>query len=197
MGKHSLAALEAASGGPISYMESMSNMGHSAVIGAILMFITIWATYQTLVPGAMADEDDEDEIDSPSELILSSSNVMFICFGMTAVMTVVNNNLARAFTIGATIAMIRFKIKLNAKAINMGLFYGALIGMACGVGQTQLAWVAVLFFGVSQMITVTLARLGDKAKRALIVRRGNLRSMKNDPLPATPLAAQSPVDQND
>ena len=68
-------------------------------------------------------------------MVLGSANVLFLCFGMTGIMILVNNNLARAFAIGAAIAVIRFRIKFDGKGLGSSLFFGVLVGMACGVGQ--------------------------------------------------------------
>ena len=101
--------------------------------------------------------------------------------------------------------MIRFKIKLNSKAINMGLFYGALVGMSCGVDQSKLGYVAVFFFGMFQLCVVGIAKLGDRAKVALNRKKIANRKSAADamiitkamtqPRPgAAPNATQAPLD---
>ncbi len=201
----SLAAMEAAAGLPITFQEAIVDMGHSALLGAVLMLITVWASYQAVAPAASTAVIPGEEPESPAELVLSSANVMFICFGMTAVMQLVNNNLARAFTIGAAIALIRFKIKMNSKAINMGLFYGAVVGMACGVDAAVLGYVAVGFFGLLQVFTLLLSKAVDKATRSATARAQAPQqitvtstvvaaaSLSTQVLPSTPQVAQAPV----
>ena len=161
------------------------------------MLITVLATHNTVItPTASTAVIPGEEPDSPAELVLSSANVMFICFGMTAVMQLVNNNLARAFTIGAAIALIRFKIKMNSKAVNMGLFYGAVVGMACGVDQVILGYAAVVFFGALQFMVITTARVVDKAtrkNRPTALTSLLLAPTPAAPLPAAPQVAQAPV----
>jgi hypothetical protein len=193
--KPSLAAMEAAASLPISFNEALVDMGHSALLGAALMLITVWASYQTVAPAASTAVVPGEEPDSPAELVLSSANVMFICFGMTAVMQLVNNNLARAFTIGAAIALIRFKIKMNSKAVNMGLFYGSVVGMACGVDQAVLGYVAVAFFGVMQLTVLITAKGVEKAtsKRTAVTRSQLITQQASMPIIASTMARPLPV----
>lgn len=208
MSPSSLAAMEGAASLPISFQEAIVDMGHSALLGAALMLITVWASYQSVAPATSTAVIPPEEIETPAELVLSSANVMFICFGMTAVMQLVNNNLARAFTIGAAIALIRFKIKMNSKAINMGLFYGAVVGMACGVDAAVLGYVAVGFFGLLQVFTLLMSKAVDKATRKSqpVVARAQLTqqttvtntvvaasALSTQSLPATPQVAQAPL----
>ncbi len=207
--KHSLAAMEAAAGLPITFQEAIVDMGHSALLGAVLMLITVWASYQAVAPAASTAVIPGEEPETPAELVMSSANVMFLCFGMTAVMQLVNNNLARAFTIGAAIALIRFKIKMNSKAINMGLFYGAVVGMACGVDAAILGYVAVGFFGLLQLATLLLSKAVHKAtsKRKLLASNSQIIGQQASAsiitttvtntlassLPAAPQATQAPI----
>ncbi len=196
MSPSSLAAMEAAAGLPITFQEAIVDMGHSALLGAVLMLITVWASYQAVAPAASTAVVPGEEPESPAELVMSSANVMFICFGMTAVMQLVNNNLARAFTIGAAIALIRFKIKMNSKAINMGLFYGAVVGMACGVDAAILGYVATGFFGVLQLMTLLISKAVDKATRSSNPRAQATQQISVTStvvLPATPQVAQAPL----
>ncbi len=96
------------------------------------------------------------------ELILGSANVLFLCFGMTGIMILVNNNLARAFAIGAAVAMVRFRIKFDAQGLGSTLFFGVLVGMACGVGQPLTAFVITVAYGILQMIVIFLMNVSDK-----------------------------------
>ncbi|MCM2323160.1 MAG: hypothetical protein NDJ90_07835 [Oligoflexia bacterium] len=80
--------------------------------------------------------------------LLASASVLFVCVGMTSVMILVNDNLARAFAIGAAIALIRFRVKMAGKFIGVGLFYAVLTGMACGLDRVDIAWSLALLFGI-------------------------------------------------
>ena len=42
--------------------------------------------------------------------------------------------------IGAAMALIRFRIKVDTKTVNMGLFYRLLTGMAVGIDQVPIAY---------------------------------------------------------
>src|SRR3954468_11486792 len=83
----------------ISIPQELEYMGHSAIIGGMLMAFLYFA----LVKNKKGAKDVV-----PSEVLVAASNVLFMGFGMTGVMILVNNNLARAFAMGAAIALIRF-----------------------------------------------------------------------------------------
>jgi hypothetical protein len=92
-------------------------------------------------------------------MLYDSSNVLYLCVGMTSVMLLVNNNLARAFAIGAAIALVRFRIKVDSKNFGMCLFFGVVVGMACGVDQVPLAYALVGVFGMMQGLILILAKI--------------------------------------
>ncbi len=149
--------------GDISLLRAMQLLVHSVGLGLILMLLTAWGTGQVArrFPG-----ETEEKISS-AEIILGSANVLFLCFGMSGVMLLVNNNLARAFAIGAAIALVRFRIKVNAKTLSMALFYGVLVGMACGVDQVEIAWGITLAFGLLEALVIGIASLVDRHPKAL------------------------------
>lgn len=196
-----VAQMEAAASGPaMDFSLALVSMGHAALLGAALMLMTVWSTYQTVAPAASGAADSESEgVETPAELILASANVLFLCFGMTAVMLLVNNNLARAFAIGAAIALVRFRIKVNSKALSMGLFYGVLTGMACGVGQVYIGYTIVAFFALLQLVVLGLVKMSTKKAKpqqlqiadsansnAVVAAALNLKQ----PLPAAPATTQ-------
>jgi len=96
------------------------------------------------------------------ELIVGSANVLFLCFGMTGIMILVNNNLARAFAIGAAIAVVRFRIKFDSQGLAASLFFGVLVGMACGVGQLMTAALITIAFCLLQIVIVSLMNYSQK-----------------------------------
>ena len=57
------------------------------------------------------------------ELILGTVNILYLCTGMTSVMILVNNNLARALCYWATVALIRFRIKLARNMSNSNVLF--------------------------------------------------------------------------
>ncbi len=128
--------------------------GHALLIGSLLMALTWWVT-KKIGNGSLA----KDRLTSESEIIITASNVLFLCVGMTAVMILVNDNLARAFAIGAAIALVRFRIKVAGKFPGMALFYGVLTGMACGVNRADLAWGVTIIFGVILCGVVTVREM--------------------------------------
>lgn len=99
---------------------------------------------------------------SYAELLLGSANVLFLCFGMTGIMILVNNNLARAFAIGAAIAVVRFRIKFNSQGSM--LFFGVLVGMACGVGQIETAVGITVAYGILQGVVIVLMTMASKSE---------------------------------
>lgn len=107
-------------------------------------------------------EPEQEEIPKVSyaELLLGSANVLFLCFGMTGIMILVNNNLARAFAIGAAIAVVRFRIKFNSQGSM--LFFGVLVGMACGVGQIATAVGVTVAYAILQAVVIVLMSIAAK-----------------------------------
>lgn len=114
-------------------------IGHSFLVGLALM------TFAFL--GIRSQSEPEYD---PREAIVQSAQVLLICIGMTAVMILINDNLARALAVGATIALIRFRVKVDKGGFSMAVFYGVIAGTACGVNQRKLAWVICICFGALQ-----------------------------------------------
>ncbi len=81
-------------------------------------------------------------------------------------MILVNDSLARAFAIGAAIALVRFRIKVAGKFLSAALFYGVLAGMACGVSRVDLAWLLTVVFCVSLFAVFQLRRYAARKAAA-------------------------------
>jgi hypothetical protein len=113
---------------------------HAVLNGAVLMFLC-WRMSQAV-------KTDSGKRKKEADFITSSANVLFLCVGMTAVMILVNDNIARAFAIGAAVALVRFRIKMAGKFLGAALFYAVLVGMACGVSRVDLAWAVTLVFAM-------------------------------------------------
>jgi hypothetical protein len=139
---------------PVS--QELEFLAHSALIGAVLMLLLVWTSQNSKKDGKAM---------SSSEVLLNASNVLFLSFGMTGVMLLVNNNLARAFAIGAAIALVRFRVKFDSKSVGMSLFYALLTGMACGVGEVSTAYSIVAFYGVLQFCVVNAAKALDSREK--------------------------------
>ena len=116
---------------------------------------------QTTTPPA-ADTETPAQALSYAELILGSANVLFLCFGMTGMMILVNNNLARAFAIAAAIAVVRFRIKMDSQGLSTALFFGVLVGMACGVGQVVTGGIMTVAYGILQMVVVFMMKASHR-----------------------------------
>jgi hypothetical protein len=166
----------------VSVMTSVEALANSAALGMVLLCLTVWASNSSsndrLGPG-------ESRL-SPADIIINSSNVLFICFGMTGMLLLVNNNIARAFAIAAAIALVRFKIKVDSKIMSMSLFYAVLTGMACGVGYSFIGYILVAFFGILQFIVISAVRAANaKAIKAQL----------NNPTPQISLSSNEPITQ--
>ncbi|MDC0253531.1 hypothetical protein OAK75_01435 [Bacteriovoracales bacterium] len=119
---------------------------HSFAIGASLCIVTYF-TSRSLLKDAKGPSEEK------IELILGTVNIMYLCTGMTSVMILVNNNLARAFAIGAAIALIRFRIKLSRNMSNSNVLFSIVCGIACGLNEVGLAWLST---GAYFLITILL-----------------------------------------
>ena len=153
---------------------------NSIALGIILVIATFYEVKYLSESAALdmvldGDEDDDDDKDgSPEsikpkpikkkkttnlEIFLGASNLLFLCVGLTGIMLLVNNNLARAFAIAAALALTRFRIKLDQKSVNASLLFAILIGMACGLGEERLAWMAAGIYIVLFIILFIVVRI--------------------------------------
>jgi len=156
---------KATEGLQVSYnvSELITLLGHSTLIGIILCFITYFSSRKYLDPRKDLDK-------QKTALVLGTTNILYLCTGLTAVMILVNNNLARAFSIGAAIALVRFRIKLGKKGAAANILFGIIGGIACGLNEVTLAWLITLLYlfislGVNLMTrnakSLPLEDLGD------------------------------------
>lgn len=144
----------------VSLLHAAYLFGHSILNGAILMYLTWWVNAgggAVVARGAKDAKDSKGYKDKDADVLNGAANVLFLCVGMTAVMILVNDNIARAFAVGAAVALVRFRIKVAGKFLSMALFYAVLIGMACGVSRVDLAWGVTVAFGLI-LYAVTLLR---------------------------------------
>jgi|GEM_PF-5430985 len=146
----------------------------SIALGIVLMILAVWSSKKignklTSNQSALKETGKYEKSLSVSyaELVLGSANVLFLCLGMTGIMILVNNNLARAFAIGAAIAIIRFRVKFDDKGLGSTLFFGVLVGMACGVGQIQIAIVITAAYGILQAIIIMLIGFETPAEKLI------------------------------
>jgi hypothetical protein len=153
---------------------------NSIGLGIILVIATFYEVkYLSEYAGldTAMDDDDDDKAESAGspesikpkpakkkavsnlEIFLGAANLLFLCVGLTGIMLLVNNNLARAFAIAAALALTRFRIKLDQKSVNASLLFAILIGMACGLGEERLAWMATGIYIVLFIILFIVVRL--------------------------------------
>ncbi len=158
---------------PPNSEESIRILSHAIGLGIVLMMVSaagIFFTTPRKVPAGPSDtalESDATNASTPQlptagEMVLNAANVLYLCIGMAGMMLLVSNNIARAFAIGAAIALIRFRIKVDSKSFGMCLFYGVLVGMACGVNQITVAYATTAVFTALQVIVLSLSRLADR-----------------------------------
>ncbi|MCM2277322.1 MAG: hypothetical protein NDJ89_04545 [Oligoflexia bacterium] len=152
-----LGQLTAASGGQeLPLLRSFALLLHASAIGFYLLALEWRVSRRTA--GAIA---------RGSSPLLASASVLFVCVGMASVMILVNDNLARAFAVGAAIALIRFRVKMVGKFLGIALLYAVITGMACGLSRVDIAWAVALLFGI-----LLFAVLGIDAR----IRRRELRA---------------------
>jgi len=134
---------------PLDLWNVMVLFGNSILLGLALTWVTYLVVRQT-----EDDEDDEDGPLSPKDrykLFLGASNILFMCVGLTGVMLLVGNNLARAFAIGAALALSRFRVKISKKSTGTHLMFGIIAGIACGLDQLAIAWICSVIYLVLQL----------------------------------------------
>ena len=155
------------------YHQMLLLLLHAVGIGVILVLVTFLemkylSGYGEKFIGASDDDDNSDDaanvepapavtdskpkkVDKQDETLqqfLGASNLLFLCVGLTGLMLLVNDNLARAFAIAAAIALVRFRVKLDQKSVNASLLFAILAGMACGLNNIELAWTATVIYMV-------------------------------------------------
>lgn len=151
----------------IDPQQAFSLISHSIAVGSLLMLTTALISIQNLSkPGIPQGAPSGVTTNKPSptkfDCILNASNVLYMCLGMTGIMILVSDSIARAFAIGAAIAIVRFRIKVDSKSFGMCLFYGVLAGMACGVDHVQLAYIMAALFSALQAVVFLIAFVFDK-----------------------------------
>jgi hypothetical protein len=134
----SLSGAAVRSGG-LSFAQAAVLCVHAVLIGGLLSFVTGWINHQFNGKQKAIEND----------ALVSASSVAFLCVGMAVVMILVEDNLARAFAIGAAVALVRFRVKMAGKFLGIAMLYGVLTGMACGVHRVDIAWgLAGIFMGL-------------------------------------------------
>jgi len=115
-------------------------MFHSVAMGILLAVVTFMAVRSIY---------GKQNVNTPAELfqlLIGSSNLLFLCVGMTGITLLINNNIVRAFAIIAALALVRFRVKLDQKNINASILFSVLAGTACGLQEVPIAWVMIGFY---------------------------------------------------
>ncbi|MFN8370724.1 MAG: hypothetical protein U0T83_08905 [Bacteriovoracaceae bacterium] len=96
------------------------------------------------------------------QLIFGSANILYLTVGLTGIMLLVNNNLARAFAIGASLALVRFRVKLSQKAVDSNFLFGIIAGIACGLKEITLGWVITIVYILLQTSLYLIVKSAHK-----------------------------------
>lgn len=134
-------------------------VANSLFLGVLLAIITYFSsTY--LLSGVVGEKRQRVK----AQLINGSANILFLCVGLTGVMILVQNNLARAFAIGAALALVRFRVKLGQKSVGSNLLFGIIAGIACGLNELAVAYIlTILYFFLQGGLLFVLTRVSAKA----------------------------------
>lgn len=141
----------------LAVAEVIESMGHSIVLGLVLVLSTFWVG-RNLDRRAMGTN-----LTSKDHLkeIIGAMNLMFLTVGLCGIMILINNSIFRAFAIVAAIALVRFRVKLDNKALGSAMIFAILAGMACGVREIGFGYLSVGVFLVLTgilMLTVNFVR---------------------------------------
>lgn len=159
---------------PVSSFELFKLFLNSFVLGSVLAvftFITIWSQFQMQEEGHKRDR-------LKLQTILGASNILFLCVGLTGVMILVANNLARALSIGATMALMRFRVKLGNKNLGSNLLFGIIVGVACGLQEIVVAWMVTGIYLFLQLILFLVLKNFEKKS---FVRKKNQPKLEDVP----------------
>jgi len=152
---HQAASLGAAE---FPFSEVIKLFGHSIILGTILALI---GYVSALISSGNSEKSSDN---SKLEHINAAATILFLCVGMTGVIILVNNNLARAFAIGAALSLMRFRAKIGKTSTNTHLLFGVLAGIACGLNEMPVAWTAVSAYIIIQFVLFGLTMALRKKK---------------------------------
>ena len=146
--------------GHLTLTEIFFLIAHSLLLGTTLSVLN----YITLTPFMDKKEKEKSGSGIRAKLILGATNILFSCVGLTGVMILVNNNLARALSIGAALRLMRFRVNIGNKNQSSNMLFGIIAGVACGLQEIRVAWAVVLPYIVLQSILYLILKnhLTDK-----------------------------------
>lgn len=128
-------------------------MGHSILLGLVLVLATFWVgrTLDQRPLGSTQSEDHQKDI-------IGSMNLMFLTVGLCGIMILINNSIFRAFAIIAAIALVRFRVKLDNKALGSAMIFAILAGMSCGVHEIGFGYLSVAIYLILTVILMATVR---------------------------------------
>ena len=127
---------------------------NSIVLGIVLTTLT----YLLNAPTRSKENKKKKDIKKQITVFLSATNILFLCVGLTGVMVLVNNNLARALAIGATLKLIRFRVNVGTKMIGSNMLFGIIAGIACGLNELFVAWAVTVVYAFIQLSTLAILK---------------------------------------
>ena len=147
--------------GAIPFKVAANVMAHSITLGFILVAVTF--VYSKALEN-LSEENSEKLGPKKSGLqaFIGSCNLLFLSVGLTGIMILINDNLVRAFSIVAALALIRFRIKVDHKKVTTPILFAMLSGMACGAQEISLAWASLLVYAFLATGTYLMMRVFHK-----------------------------------
>lgn len=107
-------------------------------------------------------------------------SLVIITMITSIVIMVIGNNLARAFGLVGAMSIIRFRTAVKDTHDIVFIFYALAIGLASGVGLTQVAFTGVLFIGLVVLV-MHYHRFGSKKKRHYLLQFSAESTLNGDP----------------
>ena len=123
----------------IDIQQIFLRVGHAFSLGVLLMLATYLISIQHR--RSRPSKPGQTTVQLTTLSLLGLSNLLFLCLGLTGIMLLINNNIVRAFSIVAAIALVRFRIKVDQNNLNASYLFAVLAGMASGLGEVHIAWI--------------------------------------------------------
>jgi hypothetical protein len=146
------------------FFHVLTLVSHSIFLGLFLAIMTYFSALY-LLQFRISDKlksPDQNPKGKPenfkNQMIMGCANILFLCVGMTGVMILVNNNLARAFAIGAALALVRFRVSLEDKSMGANLLFGIIAGISCGLNEMPVAYILTGAYTFLQFVVLVFIK---------------------------------------
>lgn len=160
--RFSLAAFPKLSAGIKEALDDASEFDHVINTVYSLMYAFLFSLPAAIVYRITKDEDEFDPA--------LGQTIVLLAMVVTAVITVVSDDLARAFGLGAVVAAVRFRTGLNDAKDAVYVFLSVAIGMACGAHLYSVGlWTSVVM--ASTLYFLWRYRFGQLHDRLITSRR--------------------------